>query len=273
VKRADGTVLTGSLDDQFVHQWSATGEEHIKTIWDWKSDSSSFVTELDSTSLYLTSFNDTTRKYKFRGGCSFHSRGQKVVVLKKARSNNKVAAVLTCAAIELRDVVNDQRLGVMTMPQPRVIVELNDGNLATSGGWDYSCERYKIFIYCTESCQLLQTLEGHTEDVRGLVCLDSGTLVSCSVDKTVKMWDTELGCCIATLYGHTAAVISILKMSNGTIVTASTDKTMRGWNDKGQTLFIAHTEMPIISLCELDDGTVAGGTYGCVERWRLPTHE
>jgi len=257
-------VLTGSPDDEFVNHWSPTGEQHIKSIYNFKPrDVPSFVTELNSTSLYLTRcfFDETTRQLR---APSFGGANQIVVLLKKY--HNAVAAVVRSTYVELWNVVNDEFLGRMN-EETKVIVELNDGNLVTSSF------PYKLCIWSTESCQLLQTLEGHSLTVRGLVCLDNGILVSCSDDKTVKMWDTELGCCVATLCGHTKPVISIVKLSNGTIVTASIDNTMRGWNDKGHTLFIAQTEMPVVSLCELEDGTVAGGVYGCIERWRLPTHE
>jgi len=269
VKRADGTVLTGSHDDEFINHWSATGEEHIKTIFNCKNPSHpTYVVELDSTTLHMTwcRFNEVTRESE-KGIGAFHRDENVILLLRKF--NNEVAAGLSYGGrVELWNVVNDQILRTIPTSSAKVIVELNNGNLATS-----SSSSSKIFIWSTESCQLLQTLEGHSESVLGLVQLDNDVLVSCSADKTVKMWNIELECCIATLCGHTAAVLAIVKMSNETFVTASTDKTMRGWNDKGQPLFVAHTEAPVGSLCELADGTIAAGTFGCVERWRFPTHE
>ena len=52
----------------------------------------------------------------------------------------------------------------------------------------------------------LKTLNGHTDYVWSLTVLADNTLASGSVDKTIKIWDTEKGQLIKTLNGHTGHV-------------------------------------------------------------------
>jgi WD40 repeat protein len=54
---------------------------------------------------------------------------------------------------------------------------------------------------------LLQTLEGHSGSVRAVAFSPDGTLLaSASDDKTVKLWDAQLGAVLQTLEGHSSSV-------------------------------------------------------------------
>ncbi|MGZ6330354.1 MAG: putative nucleotidyltransferase substrate binding domain-containing protein [Parachlamydiaceae bacterium] len=67
-------------------------------------------------------------------------------------------------------------------------------------------------VDCTASPQVklaqvhmecVQTLKGHTDEVRALAPLGDGILASGSIDKTIKVWDLQSGSCLKTLKGHT----------------------------------------------------------------------
>ena len=55
-------------------------------------------------------------------------------------------------------------------------------------------------------------------------------MVSCSEDKSIKIWDKATGDCIKTLLGHSDAVFSIAILSNNRIVSCSLDKSIRIWD-------------------------------------------
>lgn len=80
------------------------------------------------------------------------------------------------------------------------------GQFAATGGRDKV-----IKIWDTSSGQCLKTLTGHDNWIRGLCWAPSGTsLISCSDDKTIKIWDLKAGGrCSKTVDAHEHFVTSI----------------------------------------------------------------
>ena len=62
------------------------------------------------------------------------------------------------------------------------------------------------------------------------VCsLGDGRLASGSEDRTVRVWETATGECVATLKGHTDLVNSVCSLGDGRLASGSFDKTVRVW--------------------------------------------
>ncbi|KAJ4346491.1 uncharacterized protein N0V89_010420 [Didymosphaeria variabile] len=78
----------------------------------------------------------------------------------------------------------------------------------------------------------LQTLEGHSNDVRSVAFSHDATqLASASVDKMIKIWDASSGACLQTLEGHSDEVNSVAYSYNSTqLASASNDKTVKIWD-------------------------------------------
>ena len=57
-------------------------------------------------------------------------------------------------------------------------------------------------------------------------------LVSCSYDKTIKMWDITSGSCLSTLTGHSDWVrgVAFNPKDPQMLVSCSIDKTIKVWN-------------------------------------------
>jgi len=75
-------------------------------------------------------------------------------------------------------------------------------------------------------------LSGHSDWVKSLVFSPDGTsLVSCSSDKTIKLWDMQTGGVVKTFQGHTDTVCSVsISADCTTIASGSSDKTIHLWN-------------------------------------------
>ena len=75
-------------------------------------------------------------------------------------------------------------------------------------------------------------LRGHTDWVRSIcVTKDDLRLVSCSNDKTIRIWDVHSTECIQTLRGHTEGVRSVCISEDGSqIISGSEDMTVRLWD-------------------------------------------
>ncbi|KAI8391603.1 dynein regulator [Radiomyces spectabilis] len=91
--------------------------------------------------------------------------------------------------------------------------------------------RDKTIKLWDSSGQLLQTLIGHDNWVRGLVVHPSGKyLLSASDDKTIKIWDLKTGRCMKTLEAHAHFVTCISYCHISPIVaTGSVDQTVKVW--------------------------------------------
>ena len=80
------------------------------------------------------------------------------------------------------------------------------------------------------------TLQGHSNYVWRVEQLESGDLVSCSNDSTIKVWNLAEGTCIRTLVGHNGSVRSIrsirLNSQNNALVSCSWDGTIKTWDSK-----------------------------------------
>jgi WD40 repeat protein len=76
------------------------------------------------------------------------------------------------------------------------------------------------------------TLRGHTNEVLSIAITPDGkTLVSGSLDKTIKLWDLSTGTQRATLKGHSHSVHSIALAADGkTLASASRDGAIKLWD-------------------------------------------
>ena len=61
-----------------------------------------------------------------------------------------------------------------------------------------------------------------------LLELENSELISCSADKTIKIWDLNTGICIKTLAEHKDYAMSIIEnKQNNTLISCSLDGTIK----------------------------------------------
>ena len=79
---------------------------------------------------------------------------------------------------------------------------------------------------------LVRVITGHEDLVTSVaVSPDGKTIVSGSVDRTVRVWDAQTGAPLRTLQGHEYSVTSVAVSPDGkTIVSGSLDNTLRVWD-------------------------------------------
>jgi WD40 repeat protein len=106
-------------------------------------------------------------------------------------------------------------------------------HVATSGDYkDNSRGGGKRSIMIGGNCHKEGTvLSGHFDDVTDLCTLSDGiTLVSCSKDKTIRLWDTRVGECAEVLRGHKAEVRWIVRLSGDLLVSCDADSRIILWS-------------------------------------------
>ncbi len=107
-----------------------------------------------------------------------------------------------------------------------------DEDRVVSGSVDHD-----LRLWSLSSGACLRVLKGHTDEVTGVALSGGGqatsvTMVSCSVDKSLRVWDPEHdGPCIRVLQGHTDRVSGVAVNQEGTLaVSSSWDYTVQAWD-------------------------------------------
>ena len=85
----------------------------------------------------------------------------------------------------------------------------------------------------------LKTLYGHSYWIVSVAYSPDGKrIISGSGDKTIKIWDANIGRCLNSLEGHSGVVTSVAYSPDGTkIISGSRDNTIKIWDaNTGQCL-------------------------------------
>lgn len=120
-------------------------------------------------------------------------------------------------------------------------------------------------------------LLGHTRLVNSVAfSADGKTIVSGSIDKSVRLWELETGKSIAVLQGHTDQVSSVAFSPDGRFVaSASRDKTIKIWDistlGPPQTLEIDTSERPVVTFSQDGRFIATAGLHGAVSMWEVAT--
>ncbi|KAJ3121722.1 hypothetical protein HK098_003454 [Nowakowskiella sp. JEL0407] len=137
-----------------------------------------------------------------------------------------------------------------------------------------------IIIWDIASGKLLRTIMGHEEHVLGVKffaddvssgIVGKGRIVSCSRDKTVKIWRFN-GKLVRTLKGHRAAV-NCVALKGGVVVSASGDRTIKIWNlETGDLIRNLVGHMRGIACVQFDGKIiVSGSSDNAVKVWSFLT--
>ncbi|OJA15422.1 hypothetical protein AZE42_10111 [Rhizopogon vesiculosus] len=110
-------------------------------------------------------------------------------------------------------------------------------------------------------------MRGHTNLVRGAAFFnDGGRIVTCSLDKTLRIWDVQKGTLVGVLFeGHRGDILSVaVSRDDKRIVSGGTDRTVIIWDvESKQRVFdplVRHTDW-VRSVCFSPDGKrVASGS-------------
>src|SRR5215470_11598011 len=76
----------------------------------------------------------------------------------------------------------------------------------------------------------IRRFDGHQDVVSALTVLDGRRILSCSHDKTIRLWDAETGAELRRFEGHEGPVLSLVQIDGTRVASGSKDKTLRIWN-------------------------------------------
>jgi hypothetical protein len=140
-----------------------------------------------------------------------------------------------------------------------------------------ACGDIGIKVWDVDDGRVVVTLRGgHTLPVSGLAFTPDGRrLVSCSLDRTVKLWDLGTGREVFALRGHSSCVNGVAVSPDGSrLASAGEDGTVKLWDvETGKEALTLHGPGgPLSALRFSPDGRAlaTGGSQGSVRLWQAP---
>lgn len=118
---------------------------------------------------------------------------------------------------------------------------------------------------------------GHVEKVVSAIALSDKYLVSCSADKTLRIWHTMTGECLRVLKGHSYEVSLVIALPDGRLVSCSDDDYfLRIWNiiaGECDRILKGHSAM-VRSVVALSDGRlVSCSNDNSLRIWNIESGE
>ena len=134
----------------------------------------------------------------------------------------------------------------------------------------------EFFWIISKLLSLLKNKTGHTngllKGVKDLTVLRNGHLVSCSQDKTIKIWYSPSD--VITLTGMPCSVTALAALPDGSLASGSNDCKLRIWNvtnGEVKKTFLGHN-LPINCLAVLSGTRIASGSSDrTIKLWNTNT--
>jgi hypothetical protein len=121
---------------------------------------------------------------------------------------------------------------------------------------------------------LKKPLRGHTSEIMSVCTLadNDQIVISCSLDKTIRIWNLDTETCLRTLSGHTAGVLSLCSTKEK-IISGSLDHSIRIWDFNSglcDRVLVGHTDS-VTSVCTCDKFIISGSSDKTIRIWEMNT--
>jgi len=242
--QADGKKLvTCCLDDNVARVWEA--KKQWKCIHMLKGHAGTLctVTSIDNGSFLATGSSDCAVRIwnSSTGQCTAVLDGhtQSVLCINQL-SDDRILSGSSDNTIRLWDRSTEKCLQVLEGHEGPVtcllsIWTLSDMRIScfASGSRDQNVRiwnQLKEGENADSHYECTHRMEGHSGEVTCMTQLKTNTLVTGSLDYTMRVWGAD-GQCMQVLEGHSGAISCISELHDGRIASGSSDYTIRIWED------------------------------------------
>jgi WD40 repeat protein len=189
----------------------------------------------------------------------------------KSLSEDDLRRAVLVATAQLAHCADDRRVQTQVSDGPPAAGELAD---APTPAPQAEVDRHAAKM---EPYHCVGVLEGHQSAVQYLA-VDEGTgsLISASTDKTLRIWDVESQRCVAILEGHRDKVLTLAPVNDGLIASGSADKSIRVWDVKSHScvaVLTGHRGSVLTLRCPSPGWLVSGSSDKTVKLWNVETKE
>ena len=235
VSQAPVTTLSFGAGGEWLHV--GCGELGQLAVWEWRSESFVFrqqghageVADMDVSrdgALIVTGAQDAKVKvWSARTGqcvVTFSDHRLPVQAVAFAPSGNAVLSAGSDGTVCAFDLVRNRCFRTLKPPEPAQLCCLavdTGGEIIAAG----SADTFQIFLWSLRTGKLLDTLSGHEAPLSGLQFSPLGdALVSCSWDRSVRLWDTFTGQGRTEALPHSSEVLALAFHPGGKSLCSAT---------------------------------------------------
>lgn len=234
----DGSIIAAASNDGKIGFWQTSSGTLLKTLHseDWMYDCA-FSADLTTAVCVYQSGKVTFRNLETgqviwskesrnTDVCSFASKASRAITVDES------GATLwdTSSGKELRSI------RTVSCRFHRPVAISPDGRIIATAKYDdsssWSIQSANILLIDASSGKPIRTLKGHTNSLTSFeFSPDGSVLASCSMDNTLKLWNTATGKLIRTYQGHNHDVCRAAFFPDGSkVVSASEDLSLKIWD-------------------------------------------
>jgi len=190
-----------------------------------------------------------------------------ILAFYKLRDSQKLAKQLDSKRLALAAVQN-----LNIDPESSILLALQAASISLSASNSVLQDVKDALNQSVQASRLKVTLRGHDRDVYCVASSPNGKyIVTGSSDKSVRVWDADVGKELFKLEGHKGPVLDVAFNSDGKrIITASADGTARVWDTEGRkkVLTLSLNGMVFGTACSPNGKYIAtAGADGTVKVW------
>lgn len=261
----------------------------------------------DSNTNYLSQINYEFTDFKFNFYSSESLLNSIDEIIKNLESNQKIDFTIITNSLDNKETLNqsiiknknpkklNDRLNIeceLTLKghswSVLSLIQLNNGKLVSSSSdqtikfWDFNFNKSEITTknhLNLNNFFLRKSIKAHSDSVNNLLQLKNGNLISCSKDKTIKIWDISNLNDIKELYtlkGHHNSVNKIIELQDKSqIISCSFDGKIIFWdlNMKNDKIIIKGHTKYIYDIILINKNEFASSSFEEIKIWNIEKKE
>jgi WD40 repeat protein len=270
----DGKYVLSLIDDYNLKMWEMKTGKEIRTFTGNSEEVFSVDFSPDGNNIISGSFDGTIKLWNIESGKPIKTIQISIEGLYEVTFSSSGKFALT--KTEKDTILWDIEAGKVIMT---IKGNADDGNsIAFTPDERYFLysDGKAIILREVQTGKKLQTFIGHTGSVNSLdISPDGKSFLSCSRDRSIKLWSLETGKEIRTYSGHSDDVNSVAFSPDGKLaLSGSYDKTMKLWDiEKGREIRTFKEDSGVSKVFFSHDPkyVIMSGNLGKITFWNIET--